>query len=253
MGFVFKSGRNLVGFEITLYNVPGSLSTATGVFKQYNVNIVFIEMFSVAKEEGILFVVGDFTDVEVDPDMVYKDLKDLRDYIKDVNIAPTIGDIVYSSNIVVKDLGGVRAIIWSHANMSGFIEGVREKLGVEMGVNLLFHIGRDVGEKVYDYYIKKAGVSAVEDVVSGLNAVISGHKWGKIIDSMVDDKRVILRFSNLWECEVLHNKVSEPASNFFRGVLCGLFSRFYGREVVVREVKCVAVGDNYCEYVIEVV
>ncbi len=252
MGFVFKEGRDLVGFEITLFNVPGSLSSATSVFKNHGINIVFIEMFPIGKGEGLLFVVGDFTGVDIDSNVIVEELKGFEEYIKDVNIAPSVGDIVYSSNIVIKDIGGVRVILWSKDSMIGFVEGIRERLG-EGGLHLLQHLGHGVGTKIYEYHIQRAGVSSAEDVINVLNAVISGHRWGKIIHSERDDNKLCIRIFRLWECEVLKGKVDKPASNFFKGVLTGLFSAFYGKEVIVREAKCIALNDPYCEYIIEAV
>ena len=60
--------------------------------------------------------------------------------------------------------------------------------------------------------------------------------------------KVVVR--GLTECKVYKGKGDEPKSHLFRGFLAGYISALLGREVKVVEVKCVAKGDEACEFLI---
>ena len=61
----------------------------------------------------------------------------------------------------------------------------------------------------------------------------------------------MIRLYGNFECTPFKGKRDRPMSHLIRGGLAGVFREAYGREFMVREVKCIAKGDEYCEFVIE--
>lgn len=60
--------------------------------------------------------------------------------------------------------------------------------------------------------------------------------------------KVLLRVYNLFECTPFKGKQNRENSQFYRGAISGLSSKAFGLDMVAREVKCVAKGDEYCEF-----
>jgi|GEM_PF-4264698 predicted amino acid-binding ACT domain protein len=73
MTLIFRRGKNLYGFEIDLNNVPGALAAVTSVAHSHRLNISYIEILSYTEETYSLFMVLDFSDVEMDPSQVQRD------------------------------------------------------------------------------------------------------------------------------------------------------------------------------------
>jgi len=249
---LFKDGRELVGFEVELYNVPGALYNVSGIFSKYNLNIVYLDISEITKEIYMLFIVVELGASKVDMNNILNELKNLSNYVKSASIAKSLGNIIYSLKGHIKDVGGHRVILFGMANMEGFIEGVIETFGVELGRTLLFRIGVDVGERAYENYGVRVGVKSVEDAIKLLNALATGFYWGYINKYEIKNDRIILYIKDLWECELWKGKTDKPASSLVKGIIHGFFRKFLNTEVEVDEEKCIAIGDKYCQFKVSI-
>lgn len=72
-----------------------------------------------------------------------------------------------------------------------------------------------------------------------------GHGSFKI-KRYVDGYEAVITAKELFECVGL--KMPEPNSHLFRGVLSGFLSKLWNTKVEVKETKCAAKGDEYCEF-----
>ena len=68
---------------------------------------------------------------------------------------------------------------------------------------------------------------------------------------MTASLRFVMRLHGNFECTPFIGKKDRPVSHLIRGGLAGVFKEAYGRDFRVREVKCIAKGDEYCEFIIE--
>ena len=253
MVYLFKRGRNLVGFEITLSNSTGALRIIASIPEKHGLNINFIETCSVVEDTYNLFLAIDFTDSKTSPEELLKEFRE-EECVFEVSIAPTLQDMIYSSRFCVKDLGGVRAILCGTATMHGLIEGVREEFGEESGDAFLYHIGFGVGKEIYEIYGKIINLKNIEEAAILLKALADGLAWGNIQDYKIDMENdvITVKVLGLWECE-LQKKRKKHSGNFVRGILAGFFKTLLGVEVVVKENKCIAAGDPYCEFEIDII
>ncbi len=253
MVFLFKGGRELVGFEMVLPNIPGVLRNVCSIIEKYGLNIVYIEGCELSGEAGDFFIAVDFTDTDVTPETLLKEFRKNKEYITSADISPSFSDIIFPSKFCAKDIGGMRAILSSMATMRGIVMGVREHLGVESGNALLYHIGYGIGEEFYKIYAEPRGIKDLNEVFLLIEALTKGSKWGDFIGYERADDKIILKFERLWECEIQKGIVDKPASNFMRGILAGAFETILGKEVIVKETKCIAVGDPYCQFEISII
>ena len=245
--------KRVVGFELTLANTPGTLNKITSVTKDHNLNIYYIETYSKSTDKYELFIAIDFNDTKVSPEEILKEFRKYRKYVLEASIAPIFKNIIYPSKFYTKDIGNIRAILFDVANMKGLIEKTREKIGVEAGNALLYYLGDGVGKEIYEIYGSSLGIKDFEEGILLLKTLARGAGWAEIIEYEKKDDKIILKLEKLWECEIQKNTVDKPASHFVRGLLAGFFKTLLEKEVIVKEVKCIAVGNPYCQFEISVI
>lgn len=243
-----KEGEELVGFSFTLANISGALHNITAIPEKHHLNINYIETCGVFEEKYILFMVIDFTDSKVSPKEILEEFKKAKKYVLEVSIAPTFKNIIYPSKFCAKSIGDIRVILFGVANMKGVVEGIKEEFGMRGGYSLLYHLGYGVGEELYEIYAAPLGIKSVEEGSILLRALVRGASWGEIIEYEENEDKIIVKFRNLWECEVQVGKVHAPASAYVKGLITGYFKNILGREPIVEETKCIAAGDPYCQF-----
>ena len=243
-----RDDKELVGFEITLKNVPGALNKITNILREYYLNIDYIETYSKAEDEYTLFIAVDFKDSRTSPREILGRFKDEKEYVKEASIAPHFKNIIYPSKFYPMDIGGMRAILLGLADMKGLVEGIKEELGKKAGESLLYHLGYATGRKLHSIYAAPLKVNEIEEGVILLKALVRGERWGEITDYEIKEDKVIIKLEKLWECEIHKNKTNTPSGNYLKGILTGFFRSLLGREPIVEETKCIAIGDPYCQF-----
>ncbi|MCS7365815.1 MAG: 4-vinyl reductase, partial [archaeon GB-1867-035] len=79
-----------------------------------------------------------------------------------------------------------------------------------------------------------------------------GQAYGwAIFEVKEEDDKIIIKAKDLFECSSVQVVKNKPNSQFFRGYLSGVASILWEKEMVAEEVKCIAKGDDYCEFIIK--
>ena len=75
--------------------------------------------------------------------------------------------------------------------------------------------------------------------------------WGvfKLQELNLKKETIKMRIYNNFEC-ASGKGAGKPYSHFLRGLAAGLFLNFFKRAGTVEEVKCIAQGDAFCEFLI---
>ena len=155
--------------------------------------------------------------------------------------------IPYVNKIELLDLpfthGEARLVVFTLEEMHNLFKVLRE-LGAG-GLAIMYHMGFRAGKamaaKISDYF---------EDSKKALDYLLLYYEslgYGRFkLENYVDGVyfRVIAR--ELLEC--IDVKSDKPNSQIFRGILSGFLSGLWRREVSVLEIRCFAMGDDYCEF-----
>lgn len=243
--------RRVVGFEFTLCNIPSALEGVLSTISGYNLNIYYIETCFRTDDEYGLFMAVDFTGADISPEKLLEEIKK-KEYVKDVIISPRFKNIIYPSRFCTMDLGGIRAIIIAVANMRGIIEGIKKELGEEIGNTFLFRMGYEIGRMAYMIYAEGLGITKIDEGIEILKALGRGSRWLEILEYMVREDKIIIKTMKSWECEIQKEKADKPVSQYIRGVFAGFFKELLSKKVSVRETKCMAMGDPYCQFEITI-
>jgi len=181
------------------------------------------ELFSTLKEEG-----------EID------DYKIRRSPVKD----KIFNNLCYPITV---DSGRQRMILDDRNGLSFFIKEIHEKYGTG-GEAFLYFLGKTRGEiSGRIFRSKKITREFLEEDLRSLQA--AGWGIAELLDADLDKKFIRVRIYDLYESAAFEGRSSKPRCHFIRGYLEGLFSEFLGVELESNEVKCIAMGDPYCEFV----
>jgi len=244
-----RDEKPLIGFELVLHNNPGTLNKILTLIAEQNLNIEYIETCFTLEDQTGIFIVVNFKESKASPKDLLKTLRKMKNYVIKANIAPTFKNIIYPSSLCIKELGGIRAVLLSNEVLGAMIEGIKEELGEELWDTFLFRQGYIMGRKIYELFAKPIGIKDFEEGIELLNALGRSSGGGEIVGYNIEkDRKIILKVNRLFECELYKGRIDKPISYFSRGVFIGFFRELLGKKLDIRETKCIALGDQYCEF-----
>lgn len=74
------------------------------------------------------------------------------------------------------------------------------------------------------------------------------ENWGKLTFETVDFENGAGKIIVVGSFETVNHRSNQPSCHFLRGFLAGFLSELFAKEVSVDEEKCVAKGDEYCQF-----
>ena len=141
----------------------------------------------------------------------------------------------------------------------GLFDGMASRFGDDVAFEMIYTMARDIGRSDCQEITSRMGeTDAIAKVVAG-PPFFSFCGWAGVDllpdCVMVNSLDIFLhyRHPNTFETEVLAKRadieVKAPACLFSAGYSAGWVSNGLGREMHAREIKCVACGDDVCEFV----
>lgn len=233
---------------ISLKDVPEALAKTAKVLADANTKIKTGSIFSLPGYPGIRFwsTFIDASRVKQGIEGLVEDLRKL-DVIEDVRFEepkPAPFEVCHFPILYAT----TRAIVWPIGQFWAIwdaIEGILKPSGAAV---LHFNTGKTVGKRVAESLRKMFGVEGMGLMQTIIQAV-QATGWGIVEARDVDLKRgretIIIR-----ECfeALAWRKKPYKACHWARGYIAGTASVVFGRPVEVVEVKCLATGDEYCEF-----
>ena len=245
------AGRELVQFCISMKNVPGAMGQVASEVARHGVNILSGYMSAHPGEElGYVTFFADITDATISLEELAAALKQLDVVVElEVHEAEVPGLIVDAAHFPLLFLG--QEVVVIDLRMIGHMfSRLDEVFGTGASV-ILYEMGVRAGKVIVEEVVE-CGIRE-EDVLKVLAALGVARGWGitEILSWDPRAVRLVLRVWENFECKPLAGRKRKPHSHFMRGVIAGIVSKLTGQPVKVREVKCLAKGDPYCEFVAE--
>ena len=257
LGNLFYTGdRRVFGFFVKARNVPGVLAGIAGAFAELRVNILSIYFNPVPSEGevGTGFIVGDFTGLSLDPEVLRSRLEKVRGVVEVRVVQPQHrGVLLDPYHFPIVGLGGERYILTGETGMKGNVEELRRRLGPSASSSFLYYQGVARGKYVYEL-LRSLGAESPAEYLNLL--LLHAHQRGRYRGRIVEYSyrggsrdRIVVRVEDNWECMTAKQLgIRGPSSHLERGVIAGVLHEATGRTVRVVETKCIARGDPYCEF-----
>ncbi len=251
-------GKTSIGFYIVLspraISAVGILEQITKIFAKRGIPILNLKVSTLEKSASII-VFADLTNMVARISVLEDELRKVR-FVKEVRIIkPIINGIlvdIFSFPILLNE---ERVIIFRRTIYEPFIKTLSEKLGAGYAA-ILYHIGFEIGCRSFKDAaknipgdLKKRFIFSAE---MGKHAGLGIFKLEKI-DPI--GGYVTFRVYESFECELFKGS-NKPSGHFIRGIIAGWFAAVKGVEITeieVEEIKCIAKGDDYCEFIARVV
>jgi predicted hydrocarbon binding protein len=159
-----------------------------------------------------------------------------NEILKEIQFVPEKGGLFYKE---------VRYLLNRPETLIAFQKGIENELG-DRASNLLFQSGFQGGSLSSKRYREVFKLSD-EETIRFMTEMGPQIGWGRFELEAFDPrrKRLTIKVSSSPFAEA-YGPSSNPVCHFIRGVLAGMASVIYGREVEARESSCLAKGDAFC-------
>ena len=242
----------LLTFNPKALKMIGVLEKVTETISRHKFPIVNV-LFSMAKRNepiyGIFII--DVTGGEERVPLLIEELKSINTVENVIILKPLASNIIVIDFFDRIEVLNNRAIIMRKDFYEGFIKEVWKMFGTGGGA-MLYHIGVAVGKRIYESHESLVAERGVEKLLRFSESIFKAMGFGRMEIRQVDKnlRRAKIIVEDSFECELFKGK-NKPASHFLRGILKGWFSGFFGMSSIeITEVKCIAAGDPYCEFII---
>ncbi|MEM4790420.1 MAG: hypothetical protein QXS92_01320 [Thermofilum sp.] len=227
----------------------GIIAEVGQIFADKGVSILHVKAVAVG-DAVRLIVIADLKGVEDLASRIAEEIRGKVKFCEEVVVEPPLADGVAIDKLSFPILfGGGRAVIMRDIVYEGLVKSGWERFGSAYAV-LLYSAGFEAGRSVFKAHKELAQSPEVLERVAEAFFQMFGYGILEII--RVDDaaREAVARVHHSFECELFRG-AGEPRGSFVRGMLAGWLAERWGvtfEEMVAREEKCVAKGDEYCEY-----
>ena len=249
---IYAPGRHISQLALEVVNRPGAMAAIAKLMGDLGINILSGCVWAEPGEERarwVFFV--DLTGTGVGPDELAKRLRSLDVVSEAMVVEHRVGELAvdtYSFPIVFLTR---RAVLLDVAGVAAMLDWIDRTFG-SGGHAILFDMGHEAGRAITGALVAKFGLSkrsAFEAFMALCTAM--GYFKYEITSFDPEERRATIRLYSSFECEPFRGRDNRPRSHLVRGMVAGALEVALGGPVSVREVKCVAKGDDYCEFVIE--
>ncbi|MHA1361401.1 MAG: V4R domain-containing protein [Candidatus Freyarchaeota archaeon] len=149
----------------------------------------------------------------------------------------------------VVELLGARSIITSVDILTQLFESLIKECGYEKASRILYSLGRKGSKKIIDQFMRSYKPINPGEAVPIYARFNTLRGFGLFIGDYDEENRILqTRHINSPVCNRLKH-IKKPTGFWFAGVISGLYESLTGTKCTTEEVKCIAKGDEHCEFI----
>lgn len=246
-----RPGEKLHEVCVILKDIPGALCKVAGVFAGANINLKASSVFYIASRpgQGCFTSFVDMSRASLSINEIERELRKL-DVVADVvfqHLSPVPFEVMHFPILH----GDTRAVIMPKGIAWSLWEGLENILTPSGFAAVHYHAGKNTGVSIAEHLREKYGLEK-KDLILAFTQEMKATGWGIIEVHDIDSKRssgtIIVK-----ECfeAAAWRKKPYNVCHWTRGTLAGFMSTVFGKNLEVEEVKCLATGNEYCEFKIQ--
>ncbi|MHA1604146.1 MAG: V4R domain-containing protein [Candidatus Freyarchaeota archaeon] len=158
-------------------------------------------------------------------------------------------------SISFNELGQLSVLGWPHVftpmePLIIFFKAAEKRHDYEKCQQILFELGQWVGIGAARLVESRLGVNNRElfEKVLKYNTLAG---WGRLLSTVGSIDSGKLKIMGISTVALAYGRSDRPVCTFISGALAGILKVATGKDWKCREEKCMAVGDEYCEFVLE--
>ncbi len=147
------------------------------------------------------------------------------------------------------NLLNTRVVLQGADYLSWLFRGLINTFGYEKIYDLLYSLSKSRGSSFLFPFVKEFKPSDLKDAINYYVkfVILRGQGEFKLVDFDLKEESFKLRIYDNPICSNLKD-LGKPAGAIMAGVIAGAVGRYTGKEYECKEVKCLAKGDEYCEF-----
>ena len=242
---LLRSKSNLIGLSFETLDNSEIFANMLEVLSKYNVRLVSCSFSSVSGKRVINGVLAcEISRSRVNASELIREIKSIKGVLG-ISYETTKSDIIFDLSHFPLLVSGTRAVIFLKRFYKTLLVDMRKELS-SAGKFFVFKVGELLGSEIYRM-AQENGCKSKEEFLGFLQRFFKSIGLGILIYLNVENGFVkSVRVNDSFECELVRS--NKPYGQFVRGILMGALSRIYRRKVEVKEIKCKAKGDSYCEF-----
>jgi len=149
---------------------------------------------------------------------------------------------------------GLSFVTFPAIGLNRYWEGVKRIIGKEGEAVLAYDSGKEAVKEMVRILKKEwklneiEFIKAAEEFFSELGMGELSIVYPKI--RLPGKKRIIFRVRDSYIARSVSERSQEPVCHLFRGYAAGVVEELTGLRMDAEETKCLAMGDEYCEFVV---
>ncbi len=117
---------------------------------------------------------------------------------------------------------------------------------------LLYTSGYNAGKDSVAAVVSAWDCKSPEEIIEATKKQYAHYGWCNILEVSRTDDGLNVKVINSFEIPEYRGKAKEPVCHFLEGFLCSYLEIVYSMEgLVCEEVRCQAMGDDICEFVLK--
>ncbi len=253
--FLIAPDRKLHCLLIKTELMSGVLEKLASIAAKYGVKVSYIS-YSMPRDyeklvRALVFI--DVTDATASVEQLLEEARKLK-FVKEIrDMKPEIEGFaldLFSFPLVIE---GKRVIILREQGIKGIINGLRKRLG-SAAEAIQYFLGFEAGLEFGKNHKKlgeKLGIRKPSEILSKISAPLFtpiGFGIMNVLKISDNPPYAYIRVHGCFECECAPQKSDKPYSHLVRGMVAGVLTELFEVEMTVKEIKCIAMGDPYCEF-----
>lgn len=253
--FLIAPGRKFHCLMIKAELQPGALEKLASIASRYGIKVPYIS-YSMQRDYGkpikaIAFI--DITEATISVKELIEEARKLK-FVREIkDMKPEIGSFALDLFSFPIKIGDDRVIVLREQGIRGIINGLRKRLG-SAAEAIQYFVGFEAGLEFGRNHRKLGetlGIKKASEIFSKVSAPLFtpiGFGVMKVLEISDSPPHALVRVYRCFECECAPEKVDKPYSHLVRGMMAGVSTHLFGIEMAVKEIKCIAIGDPYCEF-----
>lgn len=249
--FNAKPNEEIYEICITLKDVHGAVSKTAKVLSDAHVNLRTSILFDAIEKSGVGYWASfiDLSKALKDIKQVEEELRKL-DVVEDVKIVkpePLTYDIIHFPIVH----GGSAAIVMPVELFGSLFDEVERILTPSGFTAVFYNAGKKSGVFIAELLTKRYGLRG-KTLILALIQATKAIGWGQIEDFNIDNKELVskVKVRRCFE-DLLRGHREEKVCHWTSVFIAGFLSKVVGKSVEAVESRCLAVGDEICEFEIK--
>ena len=240
--------KKMFSGSIIMKNVPGALAAVSTILAENGLNLIASESTNIRATGDSVW--GFFAEAEKEgltASTVKRSLDSSPVVLKSCVDAGFSGVVIDKYHYPLQFTMGQKAVIFQRGDIINMFGRLRHVFQTGAAV-MIYEMGLAAGQSDARDLIENLGKHIVQNNLDEIVFLYSATGWGRpeLVDLQFEPFRARLRISDNFECSEMRSKT--PNSHYIRGHLSGFVSLIFEKKNSVRERKCIAMGDPYCEF-----